>query len=89
MKDLTTNDLRGFLDGMHCPDCRNELGDHVNGYGQADGWKIAGVAGHFCIYVQCSKCNYQWSLDKLVRWTINGWINASDTRETVKGEWYL
>lgn len=48
-----------------CRWCGGKISNILDAYPHSDGWEIAGYEGKQWLSRKCTKCGYDWSLNKL------------------------
>lgn len=51
--------------GKKCFSCGQRLPGKIDYYEHSDGWEVEGFSSRLWLYVECSKCGYQSSLETL------------------------
>lgn len=61
----TLNEYSRMCNTDTCRWCGEILTGNVDVYSHSDGWRVVGYTEKQWLSRHCSKCNYDWSLNKL------------------------
>ncbi len=62
---MNINDYKKMVEGKSCRWCEYVLPSEVRHYNHLGGRKVAGFDQRQWLSVRCSRCSYDWSLEKL------------------------
>lgn len=62
---MNIKDYERMVQGKSCRWCEYVLPSKVRRYNHHGGWKVSGFEQRQWLSVRCSRCDYDWSLEKL------------------------
>jgi len=62
---MTREDYAKMVEGVTCRWCGYALPTEIQNYNHGGGWELEGYTRRQWLYVECRRCDYQWSLAKL------------------------